>query len=220
MKNKVTRTLIINSIIEKYNYKSYLEIGVQFGYNLDEINCEYKVGVDPWDGVSFSPELGATSKMRSRKSMAITNVMTSDFYFSDYNKLKNETFDIIFIDGAHVFSNVFRDISNSIKVLNDGGTIVLHDMLPLTEKAQLPYVQPGTWNGDSWKAFVKARQFFGSQFEFFVIDEDEGCGVIRKSNVCSALDFIPDSKLTWDNFVINKKDWMNTITYEEFQRRI
>jgi len=41
------RNHIINSLIEKHGYKSYLEIGVRYGLCLRTINCDYKVGVDP-----------------------------------------------------------------------------------------------------------------------------------------------------------------------------
>ena len=160
------------------------------------------------------------ARRRSMDAAEITLIMTSDFFFSSYCKMHPQKFDLIFIDGAHVFSIVYRDILNSLKHLNKGGTIVLHDMLPQTERAQLPIVQPGSWNGDAWKAFVKARVFCGTQHEFFVIDEDEGCGVIRKSSTPSPIDFISDQNLTWENFVINKGHWMNPVSYEEFQRRI
>jgi hypothetical protein len=47
----MTRTEIINGLISKYNYKSYLEIGVntpsQPGYNWIGVEIELKHGVDP-----------------------------------------------------------------------------------------------------------------------------------------------------------------------------
>jgi len=49
--------------------------------------------------------------------------MTSDTFF-----LKNKrTFDIIFIDGLHIYDQVKRDVLNSIKVLNKDGFILLYD---------------------------------------------------------------------------------------------
>ena len=52
--------------------------------------------------------------------------MTSDDFFRD-NK---EKFDLIFIDGLHETNQVDRDIENSLKFINKGGTILLHDCLP------------------------------------------------------------------------------------------
>ena len=44
----MNRVSIINSLIEKNNYKTYLEIGVRNPDDcLNHINCELKYGVDP-----------------------------------------------------------------------------------------------------------------------------------------------------------------------------
>ena len=37
---------IMNYLINSYNYKSYLEIGIQNGYTFTAVKCEYKIGVD------------------------------------------------------------------------------------------------------------------------------------------------------------------------------
>jgi hypothetical protein len=43
------RTDIINALIQKYGYKSYLEVGTQDPTsNFDKINTEYKVSIDPF----------------------------------------------------------------------------------------------------------------------------------------------------------------------------
>ena len=48
MKFKITRSHIINHLIEKYDCKNYLEIGVRKPHrNFDKIKIENKVGVDP-----------------------------------------------------------------------------------------------------------------------------------------------------------------------------
>lgn len=45
----ITRTEIINHLIRKYGYKTYLEIGVgDPRKNLCLIECEKKTGVDPY----------------------------------------------------------------------------------------------------------------------------------------------------------------------------
>ena len=43
----IDRTDIINSLIQKFGYTTYLEIGVQNGVNFKRVICKYKVGVDP-----------------------------------------------------------------------------------------------------------------------------------------------------------------------------
>ena len=43
-----------------------------------------------------------------------THKMTSDHFFS----INKDNFDIIFIDGLHEYSQVMKDIKNSLKFLN------------------------------------------------------------------------------------------------------
>lgn len=185
---------IINKLIKDNNYKSYLEIGVNNGINLRMVNCDTKVGVDPEPKVRiYTPEC---------------NILTSDKFF-EINKRK---FDIIFVDGLHEANQVYKDIINSLEVLNDGGTIVCHDMKPRSYEAQLvPRIQK-VWNGDCWKAFVKLRQE-RNDLEMFVVDTDEGCGIIKKGTQ-TKLEI--KEEINYDNFVKNQKEWLNLISINDF----
>jgi len=40
---------IINYLIERNNYQSYLEIGLGEGVNFLQVNCRYKESVDPYE---------------------------------------------------------------------------------------------------------------------------------------------------------------------------
>ena len=51
---------------------------------------------------------------------------TSDNFFKNNKK----EFDVIFIDGLHVYEQCRKDIINSLKFLNRNGFIILHDMIP------------------------------------------------------------------------------------------
>lgn len=186
----VNRTRIINTLIKNIKAKKYLEIGVCSGDNISQIDCEYKVGVDPSD---HSPS---------------TFHLTSDQYF----QICSEKFDVIFIDGLHEFDQVYRDITNSLKVLNPGGYIVCHDMLPTTELMQtIPY-QGGSWTGDCWKAFVTLRQE-RDDLDMMTVDTDFGCSIIQRG---SQEKLILNASLTYDNFVKNKNEWMNIISVEDY----
>ena len=45
----MNRTDIINFLIQKYGFKNYLEVGVQFPHsNYDNIQCKNKTGVEPF----------------------------------------------------------------------------------------------------------------------------------------------------------------------------
>lgn len=167
---------IINSFISKYNLKKYLEIGVHDkSLNFDKIKCDYKIGVDP------------------DPSAKADYVLTSDNFFEK----NTDKFDIIFIDGMHEAHQVYKDILNSLNVLNKGGIIICHDCNPKSlraagdwEDSKDCYEKHYCWNGDCWKAFVKYR--YESDYECYVINQDEGCGIIdtnisskiKKENKC------------------------------------
>jgi hypothetical protein len=186
------RTEIIQSLINKINGKKYLEIGVGPGANFATINCEYKICVEPYPMVN------------------VTFTMTSDDFF----KQNNENFDVIFIDGLHEHGQVYRDIQNSLKILNDGGYIICHDMSPNSEIIQrYPQAQPGEWTGDCWKAWVKLKSE-KSDLQMFVVDSDYGCGVITKGE--QRLIDLPQ-ELTWDTLENNRVELLNLISVEDFK---
>src|SRR3989344_7865884 len=111
---QMTRIKLINLFIKLNNYEKYLEIGVntpnQPGYSHDSINVKIEHGVDP--------------------NVDTTYRMTSDDFFANHISMK---YDIIFIDGLHLFEQAYRDIINSLKYLNDNGVIVVHDCNPIKE---------------------------------------------------------------------------------------
>jgi Methyltransferase domain len=155
----MTRSNIIQGLIDKYKYKKYLEIGVnnqkQPGYNWVNILCETKHGVDPNIDTTFK--------------------MTSDEFFAQ-NK---ETYDIIFIDGLHLYEQVYKDILNSLAVLNDNGTIVVHDCNPIEEITQREIRASDAWHGSVWKSIARLR-VERHDLDIKVIDTDEGCAIIRR----------------------------------------
>jgi hypothetical protein len=162
------RSEIINLLIKKNIYQSYLEIGVRNPSDcFDHIDCPVKHGVDPGIEGEFP----------------ITFRMTSDDFFN-INKAK---YDLIFIDGLHLDFQVEKDIINSLKILNDKGSIVLHDCYPPTEyHARENYYDYSTpageyWNGSVWKAVVKIRSEIDGIYTS-VIDSDWGVGIIQKNN--------------------------------------
>lgn len=189
----MNRIDIINGLISKNNYKSYLEIGVQSGDCFRQINCDHKVGVDP------------------DKASAATVHLTSDEYFDK----SEEKFDIIFVDGLHESITVIRDIANSLNCLNDGGTIVMHDCLPTSKRMQeIPLQEQNEWTGDTWRAFLKYRA--NPDLDMCVVSCDWGCGIIRPGIQSPVrLEYVP----TYEEFQINKTHWMNVISPEQFKQK-
>lgn len=190
----MNRITILQGLIDKNNYKNYLEIGVQAGHCFTSISCENKTGVDPDTG------------------SAATVHKTSDDFF----KGNKEKFDIIFIDGLHHADQVEKDILNSLKVLKQGGTIVMHDCLPTSKRMQeIPLQEQNEWTGNVWEAFVKLRQE-REDLEMCVVNCDWGCGVIipgKQERL--TLPYKP----TYEDFVVHKNNWMNVISPEQFKAK-
>lgn len=197
----MTRSDIINALIQKNNYKSYLEIGVntpaQPGYNWINIKADVKHGVDP--------EVDTTYKM------------TSDEFFEKHISQK---YDFIFVDGLHIFDQCYRDIVNSLNHLNDNGTIMVHDSNPLTEITQRPQRETDIWHGDVWKAVVKLR-IVNENVEIYTIDTDEGCSIIKKGKQTplKLKDGVKEEDMYYyDVLEAHRKKLLNLITVEEFKQ--
>lgn len=198
----MTRIEIIQTYINKYGYKNFLEIGVQAGHCFRSIVCENKTGVDP------------------DPSSAANVQLTSDEFF-EITISHNKKFDCIFIDGLHHAEQVYRDIMNSLNCLADGGTILMHDCKPTTEFMQLiPLTTQNEWTGDTWKAYVKLRQE-REDLETFCIDSDWGVSVIRKlADGCynNKLVIPAGVELTYQNFVTQHPQWLNLVSVDGFKK--
>jgi hypothetical protein len=189
---------IINTLIKKNNYKRYLEIGIQQGICFSHVNCEYKVGVDP-----------------ARDSSA-TFKITSDEFFKNLNK--NEKFDIIFIDGLHISEQVDKDIENSLNVLNDNGTILLHDCNPIIEDHAKEYPIQDTWMGTVYLSIIKLR-LYRDDLSITTIDTDAGVGILTK-NKSNKLNYKYEEAMNWNFFDKNRNEILNLISVEDFQKSI
>ncbi|MEN8250743.1 MAG: class I SAM-dependent methyltransferase [Bacteroidota bacterium] len=159
-KHEFKRHDLINMLIDHFLYKRYLEIGVDKSANFTSIRCESKTSVDPAEG------LYAHAKP--------TYQITSDEFFRNVAPTL-EKFDIIFIDGLHHHKQVNRDIENSLKYLNENGSIVLHDCNPAKEIHQSVPRKSTLWNGDVWKSIVEFRNT-NKELGCLVIDTDYGLG--------------------------------------------
>lgn len=189
---KLIRSEIINKIIKKKNYKTYLEIGCFEDENFNKIKIEKKIGVDPVSG----------GTVRS----------TSDEFFLN-NKF---FFDIIFIDGLHIYEQVKKDIQNSLKFLNSDGIILIHDCVPLKIRDQMVPRSHEAWCGDTWKAIVESRTL--KELDTYTLLADNGIGVIlkKKNKKILNLNIKNFKKLKFKDYYNNFLDFMNPIEVDEF----
>ena len=208
---------IINLLIKKHNYKSYLEIGVRNPKEcLDKINCELKHGVDP--GVESKYEWSIYSKINPSELITNFNVTSDEFF--EKNTMK---YDIIFIDGLHLDYQVEMDIINSLKFLNEGGSIILHDCNPPDIHhareifSDLSTPAGGAWCGTVWKSIVYCRENIPN-IEISVVDTDYGVGILRR--VDNNQKFVNDNKyFSYSIFEQDKKKYLNLMTIPEFMSK-
>jgi len=191
-KKNIFRWDLINFLHKNNNFQSYLEIGCDEDLLFSKISIQNKIGVDPLFG-------GNTRK-------------TSDQFFST-NQLN---FDCVFIDGLHIYKQVKKDILNSLKCLNEGGYILVHDCLPHSLSSQAVPRYKITWNGDVWKAIVDLRQ--QDDLEIFTCLVDYGISIIQKKKNSDPLKIDKNiSQLKFKDFYKNYTKYMRTITFDEFK---
>ena len=190
--DEINRTKIIQSAIDKFGYRDYLEIGCDKDQNFSKIKCISKIGVDPVSG----------GNMR----------MTSDKFFNQNTKY----FDCIFIDGLHTYNQVKKDILNSLNFLNNSGVIFIHDCMPSSFMQQAVPRSRSLWTGDVWKAIVDLRSF--DEIDICVCNVDMGLGVIKKRyNQNKLLLNKNPKKLKFRDYYYNYKKFLNVIDYEKLE---
>ena len=154
--NFFNRHAFINKAISKFENCKYLEIGVANNevFNTIPLKIENKFGVDPDSGGNFR--------------------MTSDEFFKEHSNLK---FDVIFIDGLHIYEQCQKDCINSMKQLKENGIIFFHDFLPRSFFEEKVPRKQSTWSGDVWKVAVELAN--SRNVEFKIINIDHGVGVLK-----------------------------------------
>lgn len=203
---------IINSLISKFNFEKYLEIGVRHPDDcFNKINCRIKHSVDP---------------MFEHVDNSIEFKYTSDNFFSllegnNFNLPSNYKWDVIFIDGDHISTQVEKDVHNSLNHLSDNGYIIMHDCNPPDLfHAREDYLVNGEmvcWNGTVWKVIYKLRAT-RPDLSVHTVDTDWGIGIItRGSQVCCNFD---NPFYEFRKFELNKKDYLNLISVDELKNTI
>lgn len=177
-----THARILNYLIFRHNYKTYLEIGLDNpAATYVDIMAENKESCDPYINVEITPII----------SKYLTYHMKSDDMFA--NMEPDKKYDLIFVDGLHDGKQVVRDVINSIKHINNNGLVVVHDCLPKKDywteqvfnkdnpKRHLGNgVFDGTWCGTTWTALPVLKKI-GVKFE--TLDVEYGLGVFRCQDV-------------------------------------
>ena len=192
----MNRVRLINSIIQKGNFKRYLEIGTRSGTSLYAIGCKNKIAIDP----NFI--IPKTEKLK-RKIFDLKNgrkthyfEMTSDDFF-ERKKSFIKTFgniDIALVDGMHTYHQALKDVLNILPFMNEKSVIVMHDCFPVSEPSSTAYNSEeflakekhpdwtGEWNGDTWKSILYLLKKYPMDLDVFVLDTDYGLGIVQKKH--------------------------------------
>lgn len=160
----MTRVELINSLARRFDYKTYLEIGVGDGTTYEQIDIENKECCDP----NVDDEDGCYKN--------VTYEMTSDKMWHSIDNDKK--WDIIFIDGLHEGNTVLRDLFYGMYHLSDDGVIIIHDSLPISEEsASYPRNTDGSWHGTVYKIYPVLNAI---GIKYCIINDDQGMGVVPK----------------------------------------
>lgn len=209
----MNRTIIVNLAVIATRAKSYLEIGVGGGATFFSVNCPVKYGVDPKPEYPFGSPIYNDSKCFQT---------TSDVFFESLKE--DEKFDVIFIDGWHTYEQSYKDVQNSLKHLNEGGMIILHDCNPNSELCAQPverlrdYIVKnnitalGAWTGDVFKTILALR-VTEPTLNICVADCDFGVGIITKSKqpipLYSGIELESVKDVDYTYFLNNKCKFLN-----------
>jgi len=138
---------------------SYLEIGVAQGLTLEQVRVKERVGVDPYPQFDVS---------RLPKGVFF-NRMESDQYFETVNR--RTPYDLVFLDGLHVWTQTYKDLINAIHVCQPTSIILIDDVVPDDELSAHPdYATAlalkdaagfadGRWHGDVFKVILAIERF-------------------------------------------------------------
>jgi hypothetical protein len=203
----MTRWDIINHLIVKNNYRSYLEIGYYKGWSFENVQCLNKTSVDPYPCRTIQQEEAPYGAVlfHDNKTNEQIHKLKSDDYFDKFGT----RFDIVFIDGLHEAEQVYRDIVNARRVLNDKGIIVLHDCNPPEYEHTTTGIN-GCWTGDTYKGYLKFLAETGHVYR--TVDTDWGVGIIYPQKA----GFWASVPSRWEDFDKNRNHLLKLITPEEF----
>ncbi len=166
------RKAVVNRLLSLTPDGEYLEIGCAGNDLFDAVMARRKIGVDPVRGG--------------------THRMTSDAFFASY---KGPAFDVVFIDGLHIYEQVRRDLDGALRWLRPGGWVAIHDMLPRDWfEEHVPQIRTRGWTGDGWK--VAFELLASPDIDFRLLTIDHGVLVARAR---TANPSIPDLSATLAN---------------------
>lgn len=211
------RISIINELMSKKKLTNYLEIGVFNGRVFFRVKSTFKIAVDPSFAFDALRKAGKFFINPYNLFNRYIEKKSDDFFAEDAPELfANKKCNLSLIDGMHEYQFALRDAENVLKYLSEDGVIIMHDCNPITKEEACTFEEwkakgfKGQWNGDVWKTIMHLRTF-RDDINVFVLDCDQGLGIITKQKPESRLSFSQDdiNRLTYEDFDKNRTGWLN-----------
>ena len=178
------RMQLIQHAVDALQARTYLEIGVDAGECFCAVRAPIKIGVDP-----VAPKPAVATEL-GRHGVSYFAKTSDDFFARDADRVLTAGVDVAFIDGLHTYGQTLRDITNTLRFLNPGGVILVHDCLPASAaeaRVAESYEEAGRlngpnwdglWTGDAWKSIVAVRAGHAAGAQAWVLQCDHGVGVV------------------------------------------
>ena len=152
----------INALARRMGARRYLEVGVANGATFLAVETPERTAVDPKFRFDWEAQQNATTELHQ---------ITSDAFFLG-RPADAPAFDLVFLDGLHLFAQTFRDFANALATTHARALIVIDDTipddvysaLPSQERAHRFRVRAGgrgrSWHGDVYKTVFAIHDFF------------------------------------------------------------
>lgn len=161
---------LLRRLHEHLRPRRYLEIGVHKGHSLAFVQPGTEVvGVDPEPMLELDPPPSSTIV-----------AATSDGFFTDdeHAGLRQKPFDLVFVDGLHLYEQALLDVLRAERICHAGSVILVHDCLPRDAVTSARDRTTVVWSGDVWKAVVALRRRRPDLSVNTVAADPTGMGVI------------------------------------------
>ena len=247
---------IINSIIKECGYESYLELGTGHCELFSRIKCHNKTGVDndknntPRHRLDKRRGVGWPSADAGIFNVAPNGDFNSSFIRSVYmcaedfikyaeeKEHKDYRYDIIHRDCGYTHDTVKDSLIDSLRVLNQKGTVICHFSDPHHKwhqeyEGREDRSEDEAYLSDGWKALVELQYDDQYQVDIAIIKNDSGypdpkiadgfdhgLAVIRKiSHKNTKKRSFSDYFLDYDYYEKNKHVIMNIISLSDFFKK-
>lgn len=233
---EVNRALVANRLLKGGAGRTYLEIGVERGFNFRKVTADLKLGVDPCLKIRLTRHparrawefRGHLNRVRGAESGQLLFPETSDDFFARHSGLLGRRkLDVALVDGLHTAEQACRNVRNCLRFLNQGGVVMLHDCRPRNAAAALHSEADakqhpdytGDWNGDVWRAVLQLRSEL-TDHRVLVLDGDQGLGLVFRGRPAKlpALSGSAIETLSYDEFRRNQAELLDLRQPEELAR--